>query len=369
MLGIIIGTGAVILVTSLVDGSRQATMREMTAGTENVMRLQTKFSLESGRMGKITPEDIDRLAQLPSVESVMPELYSTISVRGTQGLAEAKLVGINTSSRETYGYSLLSGNFPEKEDIEARRRVCVIDQQFAKKLFGLEYPVGQRIRLEKTSLEVIGVINQPDWLTRMGKRGDLLIPYTTQLLLEKTEHLSVLELRAKEGQLDNLKRDLEERIQANPTQADLLEVVDPSTYLKDLDKWAKTFMIQVVLISGISLLVGGVGLMNVMLITVAERTKEIGLRKALGATSQAILKQFLVESALLSGLGGFIGVLLGYLASRSIEIISGGKIPSTVVPLFACGSVLFAVVLGIFAGLYPASKAANLSPVEALRYE
>jgi len=138
-----------------------------------------------------------------------------------------------------------------------------------------------------------------------------------------------------------------------------LEIIDPRDFLKEMNKWARLFMIQITLIAGISLLVGGIGLMNVMLTTVAERTHEVGLRKALGADSARIQHQFLVESAILSGLGGLSGVVMGLFVSYSLQLLTGGKLVVAVLPGSVVASFFFSLGLGIIFGLYPASKAAD----------
>jgi putative ABC transport system permease protein len=185
----------------------------------------------------------------------------------------------------------------------------------------------------------------------------------------KDAQIYSVEIRTEKGKVDRVKKELEDLIALNPKQAGLLEIDDPRVYLKEMEKWAGQWMMQMTLIAGVSLLVGGIGLMNVMLTTVAERTHEIGLRKALGANSKAIMNQFLVEAACLSGVGGLSGVTLGVFISYTLNIVSKGKIFIAIWPVSLVTSFVFSLVLGVVFGLFPASKAAHLSPVEALRYE
>lgn len=369
MLGIVIGTGSVIVVTSMVNGVRKESIESRMAGMTDVIQLQPRYSKESRRFGKIKIEDLDRIQRLPHILSVLPDINDYQDVKGSRGKEKANLSGIDSENFENGKFLLIDGRKISKEDVERRRRVGLINKSFAKEIFGIEYPIHQRVRVKDSSIEIIGIFDEDETLKRWGRSSDILVPVTTLFRMLDDKNIQRVQIRAEPGKLDEVKKVLEELINSNPSQASLFQVRDPRDDLEEINKWARNWLIQMTIIAGISLFVGGIGLMNVMLITVAERTREIGLRKALGANSKAIRVQFLIESITLSGLGGITGVLVGYLISRGIEILSGGTSNIAIIPLFLLGSFLFSVVIGIVFGLYPASKAARLSPVEALRYE
>lgn len=369
MLGIVIGTGAVIVVVSIVNGTRVATMESMMAGTADLLYLRPSFSDVSGRAGKITMDDVERLKRLPDVVSALPDLSHRMDVRGSRGKANAQLLGIDAIYAALFKLELVTGRFLESLDIERRHRVCLISDVFARKLFENDYPVGQKIRSEDLLLEVVGVVKAKERSLMTASNADIYVPLPLLLRMMGNPQIYSVAIRSDKGKIDRVKSALQELIQMNPQQAGLLELSDPRDYMKEMAKWARLWMLQMILIAGISLLVGGVGLMNVMLTTVAERTHEIGLRKALGASSRMVMHQFLIEAATLSGLGGLLGVGSGVFISYALNLVSGGKILVAIPPLAVFVSFFFSLFLGLVFGLFPASKAAHLSPVEALRYE
>jgi putative ABC transport system permease protein len=369
MLGIVIGTGAVIVVISIVNGTRVASMKSMAAGTEDMLFLRPRFSEQMGTMGKLSMEDVERLRIVEHVVSAIPELSWEEEARGTRGKATAMMVGVDSIALTKGDYKLLSGRLLTAEDVDRRRRIAVISEKLSTKLFSNDYPIGQRIRMQEMSVEVAGVVTVPEYLTRIGQAPDILLPIETLMRIMKNVQIYSIAIRTEPGKVDKAKENIGALLASNPRQMGLFEVEDPRTYLKELAEWSRTWMMQMILISGISLLVGGIGLMNVMLTTVAERTHEIGLRKALGADDGAVLHQFLVESATLSGIGGASGVLLGVIIALGLSVLSKGQIMVEIPPLALLLSFLFSVAIGLIFGLFPASKAAHLSPVEALRYE
>jgi putative ABC transport system permease protein len=369
MLGIVIGTAAVIVVVSIVNGTRRATLDAMMSDYTDLLNLRPAYSEASGRFGVITIDDVERLKRLSNVRTALPEISARKNVRGSIGKSPAVLKGIDEEYTSLYKYELVSGQFLSIDDITERRRVCLITEKLAKKIYGLDFPIDQRMRVEETSLEIAGVVREPEQMSRLGKEGDVLVPISALLRMVKDAQIYSVEIRTEKGKVDRVKKELEDLIALNPKQAGLLEIDDPRVYLKEMEKWAGQWMMQMTLIAGVSLLVGGIGLMNVMLTTVAERTHEIGLRKALGANSKAIMNQFLVEAACLSGVGGLSGVTLGVFISYTLNIVSKGKIFIAIWPVSLVTSFVFSLVLGVVFGLFPASKAAHLSPVEALRYE
>lgn len=369
MLGIVVGTCSVILVVSIVNGTREATIRQMQMGKKDVLILRAKYSESMSRFGRITLEDMDRYKKLPYVQSAFPDISNRLDVAGEASKSQGQVLGIDENYVNLMQIKISSGRNLNSSDTESRSRVALLSERFAGKIFGGAYPIGQRIRLEGLSLEVVGLFKSSALGDRQSEEGDVLLPVLTLLQIMKDPVIYSAQLRAEPGKVDKLKNILKQTITDNPRNADLIDIEDPREYLKDVEKWARTWMIQMVLIAGISLLVGGIGLMNVMLTTVAERTHEIGLRKALGANSKMLLNQFIIESVTLSGLGGGIGVFLGFFISHSLQVLSQGKILVEIMPASLIVSFLFSLVIGLIFGVFPASKASHLSPVEALRYE
>jgi len=183
MLGIVIGTGAVILVTSIINGTRKATLETFTMGQEGLLTMRPRFSKASGRFGKIKLADVERIKRIKGVRTALPEIKLNKDVRGSESKSNASLVGVNEEYVKIYGYTLIDGAFITDEQEAARKRVCLINQNFSKTIFGFDYPMGKRIRVENVVLEVVGVVEEPENLTRMGKSADLLVPLSTLLMI------------------------------------------------------------------------------------------------------------------------------------------------------------------------------------------
>ena len=368
MLGIVIGTGSVVLVISLVNGTRETVLERSRAGNEGVLQMFAKYDTQTGRYGSLTMPDIETIQKLDHVQRAYPKLSGDIDeVRGTVGRSKATLSGTDAINLHSYNLQMVNGRFFSESETDESPRICVISDKLVGPLFGFDDPIGQRLRCQQQTFEVIGVFQWDDRLKRL-EVGNILVPYRTLFNMQGQRTVYSVVVHPKPDKVDEAKAELS-AWKAHLAHPNALEIHDPRDDEKAIEKWAKLWLLQMTLVSGISLFVGGIGLMNVMLTTVAERTHEIGLRKALGADSRAVLMQFLIESATLSTVGGLIGVLLGVFLSYGAEVLSKGKLFVSVPPLAIVGSVAFSVLTGILFGLYPASNAARLSPVEALRYE
>ncbi len=369
MLGIVIGTMAVIVVTAIINGTREASLEELRAGREDMLFLMPTFNPANGRFGKLEAEDVERLKDLPFVKNVFPKIIHQEEVKGNLGKASVFIFAVDSDYTGIYHHQLTMGRFLNETDIKKRQRVCLISDVTAKKIFGFDYPVGQHVRLARGSLEVVGVFKSEDRLARMDQFAEVLVPLSTGFQLLNAPVISAIQILAETGQSDKAKKSLQQLMGEGGRLSTGVELSDSKDFLQASENWSRSWLIQMTLIASISLIVGGVGLMNVMLTTVAERTHEIGLRMALGADSRAILHQFMTESVVLSGLGGLLGILLGVLISNTLTIVSKGRILVSIVPLSLIVSFGFSLVIGLIFGLFPASKAAHLSPIEALRYE
>lgn len=368
MLGIVIGTGSVVFVISLVNGTREAVLRQSRAGNEGVLQILAKYDAQTGRYGHMSMDDVETIQKMDHVARAYPKLsHNGDEARGTAGRSKVNLSAADAIDLKSYDIKILNGRFFTDQETDQNPRICVISDKLVASLFGFDDPIGKRLRCQEQPLEVVGVFKWDDRFKRMDM-GDVLVPYRTLYDIQGIRDLYVVVVHSQPNKIDEAKAELLAWKSKTP-HPNGLDIRDPRDDEKAIEKWAKVWLIQMTLISSISLFVGGIGLMNVMLTTVAERTHEIGLRKALGADSRAVLNQFLIESATLSTVGGVIGVLVGVLLSYGAKVVSKGSMEVSIPPLIVVGSVIFSIVIGILFGLYPASNAARLSPVEALRYE
>jgi ABC-type antimicrobial peptide transport system permease subunit len=369
MLGIIIGGMAVIVVISVVNGARQAALEKAKAGKEDILRLIVRYQEDTGRIPKMAMAEVELVQSLPHVKSAYPVVAAGIDVRGAFGRTSTELAGADLYFFDFYGIVPVQGRLFNEEEVKSRPRICVISPKLAERLFGIDYPIGQRIRLPGSSLEVVGVFKRDERQSKVRQTASLVVPFKTALQMTHESNIYEIQVHTESGKIDQVKRSIQAVMDEGRLPRNAVSLVDSRDDLRETEKWARAWMVQMFIVASISLFVGGIGLMNVMLTTVAERTHEIGLRKALGADSRAILHQFLIESVTLSGVGGLAGVMLGVMMSQAVDVLSKGKISVAVLPASVVLSFGFSLATGILFGLLPASKAAHMSPVEALRYE
>jgi putative ABC transport system permease protein len=390
VLGVIIGTGTIIGVGSILAGLDSAVagaIRNLGTGTAVVfkVRMGPNFggrSAEERARKPLTYEDGLAIAErCPAVEYVSPYLLPPGVFRGP-GTDRARYRGADyygaqvAGSSEHYATSgqadmKLGRFFTGTEDLH-RLPVVVIGEDIYRALFGLEDPIGKIITVDGHEVQVIGVMNRPAASIPGQEDNRILLPYFTMHKMFPTAQENLLIVQAKEGQLaeaiDELRVVLRQRRHVAFSAADNFFVSTADQMVEDFRQLVSVTALVMVVLSSIGLLVGGFGVMNIMLVSVTERTREIGVRKAIGARRRDIVMQFLTEAVVLTGLGGLLGMLIGWL----ISLGSHFAFPSlpTAVPLWAAGlGIAVSVGVGLFFGIWPASKAARLDPVEALRYE
>ena len=381
MLGIIIGVGAVIVMVAIGAGAQ----KEIASQIQNLgtnMLVITPGAAEQGGVSqgaqsftRLTVEDAEQLKEQSFlVAAVSPVIVSPTQVIGGTGNWRTAVMGVSTDYQTIRDWGLSDGLFFEQSDLDALRKVVVLGSTVADALFPDGDAVGQQIRVRDVPVTVVGVLESKGQTSEGSDQDDVVLaPYTTvqtrlsgrmfiaQILASTYTPDDIPAAQAEVGQILRDAHDLAPNEQDDFTvrnQAEITEAAQGTTEVMTL---------LLAAIAGISLLVGGIGIMNIMLVSVTERTREIGLRLAMGARGSDVLTQFLVESVVMSVLGGLIGLGVGVGGSTTVSYFTGWSTlisPATVV--VALG---FAGVVGVFFGFYPARRAAALDPIEALRYE
>jgi len=381
MLGIIIGVASVIVMLAIGQGSKKSIQDQMSGMGTNLIFAMPGAEQKGGvRMGnsdaktmKLT--DVDAIEKnCPAISDVSPEVRSSgQAVVGNQNWPTS-IYGVNNNYFNIRKYTIGSGRSFTNTEIQTYAKVCLVGQTIVENLFGKTDPIGQTIRFKNIPLLIVGVLGEKGE-NGMGQDQDDLImaPYTTvqKRILAITHIQSIAASAASEALNDvaitQLTESLRNSHKLKPGEADDFQVRSQSEMVQMFSSISDIMTALLGAISGISLLVGGIGIMNIMYVSVTERTREIGLRLSVGGRGNDILMQFLIESILLSVLGGVIGITLGIVAtSITASIMSWPVVISTFSVIMA---FLVCSAIGIFFGWYPARKAAGLNPIDALRYE
>lgn len=383
MLGIIIGIGSVIALVSLGQGSQKAVQNQIQSLGANLLTISPgsqRGGFVQGGAGSATTLTLDDAkaiassSQVTQVANVSPEYQSRSQVTSGSKNTNTQIIGATNVYATIHKIDMDQGVFISQGDDERQTKVAVIGPQVASDLFGDGVnPVGQSIRIQGKSFKIVGVTVSKGGSGFQNLDDRIYIPLSTaQKSLFGSTSLSSIAVEAKSADVMTQAEDevgyllLDRHKIADPTQADF-SIFSQNDILNTASSVTGTFTALLSGIAAISLIVGGIGIMNIMLVTVTERTREIGLRKALGAKKRDIIAQFLIESIILTFAGGIIGMLIGILSSFIIsKVIS---LPFAI----SIGSIGLAIgvsgAIGILFGWYPARKAANLQPIEALRYE
>lgn len=381
MLGIIFGVAAVIAMLAIGEGARRETLSQIkTLGLNNII-VQSKPD-EAGADDKNTKgtlkfDDVDAILKiLPSVDAIAPLIELQPEVIYQTRSREVTLSGTNAAFFRMMNLRLAEGSLFSQEDNEAYQRVCVLGEEVARNLFLAENPLGKLIKIRNVWFRVIGVLEHRDvstaGATEVNFNNHIFAPLNTVFLRfdrpTPDSQLGQLVIHVKDEKRILKTAQLIEKIliRRHDRQKEFAMIV-PEQLLRQSEKTQRIFNLIMGTIAGISLLVGGIGIMNIMLASVLERTREIGIRRSLGATRKDILSQFLSEAVLLSLIGGMVGILLGYFLSYAVTFFSNWQTS------VSWWSVLLAVgvssAVGILFGYFPAKKAAELNPIDALRYE
>lgn len=378
MLGIIIGVAAVIALMSIGYGVRQDIESNISSLGSNLLTVTPGTSRKpgvrpaAGSMESLTYKDYQAVRNLPNIASISPMVRSSyVVVYGNKNWT-TQVYGVTGEYQEVSNLPVAEGRYWSEHEYNGRERVAVIGKTIADNLFGSEDPIGKKLRINNDPFTVIGVLEEKGY-SFQDQDDRILAPFTTvqermmgityvNSIALTTESSAVMQQA--ETDITNLLR-TRHRLRAGAEND--FSISNSQDILETMEKTTQSLTIFLGSIAAISLIVGGIGIMNIMLVSVTERTKEIGIRKALGATYHMIVMQFLIEAVTISIAGGILGVITGVALSKVIPLVVNMSTVITAAPI--AGSFLFSVVIGLVFGLYPAQKAARLNPIDALHYE
>ena len=380
MLGIIIGVAAVIALVSIGNGVKQDIQNSISSLGSNLLMVMPGAPRtpgvrpSAGSMKSLKVSDYEAIAKLDGVKAASPMTNGTYVVIYQNKNWTTSVSGVNANYLDVNNWSMKSGRFLSDKNIQNRERVAVVGKTVVKNLFGDENPVGAEIRVKNIPFRIIGVLNSKGSGAMGNDQDDMvIIPYTTAMeRVEGVDYLRMIYVVGKdENGIDRLQSDIENLLRVRhgikDTNLDDFNIQNMNSIMETMEETTGTLTLFLGAVAAISLVVGGIGIMNIMLVSVTERTREIGVRKALGATYSVIVTQFLIEAVVISLMGGIIGIILGIGSSKLIGMASG---MSTVISIpTIVMSFAFSMAIGLIFGIYPARKAAKLNPIDALHYE
>jgi putative ABC transport system permease protein len=365
MLGMIIGVSSVIILVSISQGSSKQISDQIGQLGTNLLTVSF-YNTDSTQFKE---KDLITLKKLTGVKEVSPAVSGRVTVKNGKTSSEVSLTGTTSSYQDIRNLKISSGRFFTEFDNDERLKTAILGSDTAETLFGLSNPVGESIQINGTSYKVVGVLESSG--SSLGQSGDdtVLLPIkVAQRLLQNTTISSVYIQAENENVVNFAKANVESTLsvlfggsQDNFTVTNQQDVIDTVSSVSN------TMSIMLGGIACISLVVGGIGIMNIMLVSVSERTREIGIRKAIGAQKTDILLQFIIESVVLSSFGGMIGVGLGVSTAKLYSMISGTTIAFSLPVILL--SFTFSLLVGVIFGVFPAYKASNMRPIQALRFE
>ena len=381
MLGIIIGVGAVILMVAVGYGAQSRIQEQIDNLGSNLLVITPGstapggVSLGAGTFNRLTVDDAQKLAREGTLLAALsPVTFTRAQAIGGQGNWRAQVNGVSAEYPEIRDWSLQSGTFFDDADLRSRRKVAVLGSTVVRNLFPDVDPVGQQIQLRNVPFTIVGVLSTKGQTANGADQDDIiLVPYTTaqtrlsgfsfigQILVSTYASADIAGARSEITDI------LRESHRLSPDANDDFTVRSQEELAQTAQSTTRIMSLLLAAIASISLIVGGIGIMNIMLVSVTERTREIGIRLAVGAHTSDVLLQFLVESVVLSVLGGLIGLGAGAGAAAILGRLTGWS--TAISPVAVLLAIGFSAAVGIFFGFYPAQRASSLQPIEALHYE
>lgn len=369
MLGIIIGIASVVSVVALGTGSQQSILDNIASMGTNTIEIKPgtgRGDRRSGRVRSLTAEDAKALKTLPFVDSVTPTVRANVAIRFASETVSGSVQGVGTEYFRVRGYSLAEGQYFGEESVDSLEQVAIIDANTKDELFSNEEALGSVIFLGRLPVRVIGVTEPIESVSDNSEELNIWLPYTTVSgRIFRQNYVSDITVRIQ----DNVSSDAAEQgiISLLTMRHGIVDffTINTDTVRKSIEKTSETMTMLISAIAFISLVVGGIGVMNIMLVSVTERTKEIGIRMAVGARQTDIMRQFLIEAVLVCFCGGAMGIALAYLVGMAFTYTKSEfqmiYSVSSIVAAFACSTLI-----GVLFGYLPARNAARLNPVDAL---
>jgi putative ABC transport system permease protein len=386
MLGIIIGVAAVITMIAVGRGATDRVQEQMKGLGSNIMLVMPGGLTAGGvRLGASTgqglsEDDANAIARdVPEVQVAAPSMRTGAQVIAGNTNWSTSIMGSTNDYLEAREWPLQSGRAFEAAEIQGSAKVAMIGQTVATQLFGEADPLDQVIRIKKVPVTIIGVLGKKGQNSLGQDQDDIVVvpisTYRNRIQggnAGKLKRIGSISVKVKEGQSmkiaeENIKDLLRQRMKVQSGGDDPFTIRNLTEILQAQEESSKVMTMLLAAVAGISLVIGGIGIMNIMLVSVTERTREIGLRMAVGARGKDILTQFLIEAVTLSLIGGAIGVMLGAVATWAVGQFAGWQVSMTLASIFLATG--FSAFVGVFFGFYPARKASKLLPIQALRYE
>jgi putative ABC transport system permease protein len=377
-LGIIIGVGAVIMMVTLGNGATKSVTSDIASMGRNLLIVVPGAQRQMGPPVASTPftlADADAIArEIPDLNAVAPEATQSEVVVNANKNHSTQVTGSTNGYFAAREWKLIAGRQFSLAELRSGKAACVIGDTVRKDLYGGENPIGEKMRVNKVTCDVIGLF-EPKGQSSFGQDQDDLVVMPIQtvqrrfagntdvnvILVSTTNASAVMHVK------DQIQRLMRERRHVVPGQADNFTVQDLQEITKTVESTTAILTAFLSAVAAVSLLVGGIGIMNVMLVSVTERTREIGIRLAIGARERDVLLQFLIEAVVMSGIGGVIGVLIGLLGSAAVA--AALKLQFILEPGVIIIAVVFSAAVGVAFGYFPARRAARLDPIVALRHE
>ena len=377
-LGIIIGVGAVITMVSIGNGAKAQVEAQVASLGQNLITVfPGSFSSGGMRSGfgfspTLTPEDGDAIAaEVHDIDGISPEIRDRNQVLANGLNWNTQVNGVGPDYPYIRSWAIAQGAMFGDQEVKSLGKVAVIGKTVADQLFPNEDPIGQNLRIRNLPFRIIGVLSPKGFSISGSDQDDVvLIPYTSHMRrVSRRTFVSQLLIQANSPEnIDKVKLAVEDLLtQRRRGREPDFTVRTQEEIASAATQTSKTMTLLLAAIAGVSLVVGGIGIMNIMLVSVTERTREIGIRLASGAHGRDVLTQFLIEAILLSSLGGVMGVILGIGASQFVSYYNGWPVLVSTTSVIV--AVTFSATVGVFFGFYPARKAAQLDPIDALRYE
>jgi putative ABC transport system permease protein len=381
MLGIIIGVAAVIVMTALGEGAQAQIQQQIASLGTNIIIIvpgavrQGSVSMGGGTGTRLVLDDVTKIERNAGlIEGISPIVRLSVQAVGGAGNWNTQVNGVSVAYFSIRDWLVASGDVFTDADVRSQAKVCILGQTIAKNLFPNDDPVGQHIRLRNVPFKIIGLLSEKGQGASGTDQDDVILaPYTTvQNRMSGFRPIQQILCKAvNENQMNEATEEIRSLVRESHKlqdgDDDDFTIRSQTDIAATAQETTRVLTLLLASVAGVSLLVGGIGIMNIMLVSVTERTREVGIRRAIGATRFVILGQFLVEAMVLSLLGGVLGITVGFLGSLIIENVSAWRMVIT--PGIVFLSFGFSAGVGIFFGFYPARKASLLNTIDALRYE